>query len=91
MTMPPSAEELQEQIEAHLSREAREWLSDLLHDHVGRVLTNVGLQAEIVLKAWDRNQEMAHSEMQDLRQKLSEASTFIVALVRQVTPPPESE
>lgn len=86
MAEPLSPEELGSQIEAHLPPEARQWLADLLHDHLGRVITNVGLQAEIVIKAWERNPEMAHDEMLELRKKLSGASNFVIELVRQVTP-----
>jgi len=82
-------QELEAEIAEHLSPEARMWLADLLHDHLGGRITNLSLQAEIVLKAWDRNLEMAHTEMQDLRQKLDEVSAFLVALVRTVTPPKE--
>ena len=91
MTEPITSEELQQQIAEHLPPEARQWLADLLHDHLGRVITNVGLQAEIVFKAWERSPEMAYSEMQAMRDKLHEASSFLVDLVRLVTPPAEEE
>ena len=80
-------EELQEQIAEHLSPEARRWLADLLHDHLGGRITNLSLQSQIVLRAWDRNPDMAHSEMQDLKARMDEVSAFLVQLVRLVTPP----
>ncbi len=81
--------ELEQQIEAHLGLEARRWLADLLHDHVGHHITNSSLQAEIVLRAWEKKPEMALAEMQDLKVKLDAASAFLVNLVRTVTPPAE--
>ncbi len=83
------SDELARQIEAYLPDEARRWLADLLHDHLGGRITNLSLQAEIVLKAWERNPEMALSEMQDLKSRLDEVSAFLVDLVRTVTPPAE--
>jgi hypothetical protein len=84
-------EELQHQIETYLSPEARRWLSDLLHDHLGGRIGNASMQAEIVLRAWERRPDMALSEMKELKGKLDEASAFLVNLVRTVTPPAEPE
>jgi len=81
--------DLEQQIEAHLGLDARQWLADLLHDHVSHHITNSSLQAEIVLRAWEKRPEMALAEMQDLKAKLDAASTFLVNLVRTVTPPAE--
>ncbi|MBN1967131.1 MAG: histidine kinase dimerization/phosphoacceptor domain-containing protein [Anaerolineae bacterium] len=80
-------EALRAEIEAHLSPEARRWLADLLHDHLGGRITNLSLQAEIVLRAWDAAPDMARSEMEELRERLKTASVFLVDLVRTVTPP----
>ncbi|GAB4527269.1 MAG: hypothetical protein Kow0063_02350 [Anaerolineae bacterium] len=79
-------EVLQQQVDEYLSPAARRWLADLLHDHLGGRITNLSLQAEIVLRAWERKPEMAYTEMQDLKRRLDEASAFLVALVRAVTP-----
>ncbi len=84
-------EELQQQIEAQLSTEARQWLADLLHDHLGGRIGNASMQAEIVLRAWEKRPDMALSEMRELKGKLDEASSFLVSLVRSVTPPARSE
>lgn len=86
MAAPLSPEALQAQLEQHLSVEGRQWLADLLHDHLGGRITNLSLQAEIVLRAWEAKPEMARDEMEDLRQRLSEVSAFLVDLVRTVTP-----
>ncbi len=82
-------DELRRQINEYLSPEARRWLADLLHDHLGGRVTNLSLQAEIVLKAWERRPDMALTEMQDLKKRLDEASAFLVELVRTVTPSSE--
>ncbi len=82
---------LRQEIEKHLTSEARRWLADVLHDYLGGRITNASLQAEIVLRAWDARPEMAREEMRDLRSKLTEASTFLVELVRLVTPPAEEQ
>lgn len=82
-------ETLKAEIAQHLDREGRQWLADLLHDHLGGRITNASLQAEIVLRAWERNQEMARQEAQDLKTRLDEAAQFLVTLVRIVTPPAE--
>jgi signal transduction histidine kinase len=81
--------DLEQQIEAHLGLDARRWLADLLHDHVSHHITNSSLQAEIVLRAWEKKPEMALSEMQELKTKLDAASAFLVSLIRTVTPPAE--
>lgn len=86
MAQPLEPEELERQIAEHLSPEGRQWLADLLHDHLGGRITNLSLQAEIVLRAWERNPEMAHEEMQALKTHLDDASAFLVNLVRSVTP-----
>jgi hypothetical protein len=49
------------------------------------------MQAEIVLRAWEKRPDMALSEMRELKGKLDEASSFLVSLVRSVTPPARSE
>lgn len=77
---------LRQQVDEHLSPTARRWLADLLHDHLGGRITNLSLQAEIVLRAWERKPAMAYAEMQDLKKRLDEASAFLVELVRTVTP-----
>jgi signal transduction histidine kinase len=89
MAEPLDQQVLQQQIEAHLTPDARHWLADLLHDHVSHHITNASLQAEIVLRAWERKPEMALEEMHDLKGKLDSASSFMVDLIRAVTPPAE--
>ncbi len=84
---PFDADALGEEIAVYLSNEGRRWLADLLHNHLGGRITNASLQAEIVLRAWDRRPEMARSEMQALKTELDEGARFLVALVRAVTPP----
>lgn len=78
---------LQAELATYLTREGRQWLADLLHDHLGGRVTNASIQAEIVLRAWDKNPEMAHREMEELKAKLDESSKFLVTLVRLTTPP----
>lgn len=90
MTQSISADELKLQISQHLSTEARHWLADLLHDQLGGRITNSSVQAEIVLRAWEPKPEMAHAEMLELKKRLDEASAFLVALVRTVTPPSDT-
>jgi glucose-6-phosphate-specific signal transduction histidine kinase len=84
---PLDPEVLQQEIETYLSPEARRWLADVLHDYLGGRITNSSLQAEIVLRAWEKRPDMALSEMQALKEKLDEASAFLVEMVRRVTPP----
>lgn len=79
-------EVLAQELDTHLTREGRQWLADLLHDHLGGRITNASIQGEIVLRAWDVKPEMAHDEMKDLKTKLDESSQFLVTLVRLVTP-----
>jgi signal transduction histidine kinase len=89
MAEPLDEQALLEQIEAHLTPEARHWLAELLHDQVSHHITNASLQAEIVLRAWERKPEMALDEMRDLKGKLDNASGFMVNLIRTITPPAE--
>jgi len=89
MAEPLDPQALQEQIAAHLTPDARHWLAELLHDQVSHHITNASLQAEIVLRAWEPRPEMALEEMQDLKTKLDSASSFMVNLIRAVTPPSE--
>ena len=92
MATPPEHDDLERQIVEMLTPEARVWLADLLHDYISPPVTNASIQAEIVLRAWDRMPEMALSEMQDLKGKLDGASQFLVTLIRTITPPaPESD
>jgi signal transduction histidine kinase len=79
--------ELQRELNEYLSTDGRRWLADLLHDHLGGRVTNLSLQAEIVLRAWEKRPDMALTEMQDLKKRLDEVSGFLVGLVRAVTPP----
>ncbi len=82
---------LQSSLDRYLTREGRQWLADLLHDHLGGRITNASIQAEIVLRAWTARPEMALSEMKDLKARLDETAAFLVALVKAVTPPPPGE
>ena len=91
MAKPLTQEALQQQIEENLSLEARIWLADLLHDYLAPPITNANMQAEIVLRAWDKRPDMAHSEMQDLKTKLDGASGFLRELIRTITPPAPEE
>ena len=84
---PFDPDQLAEELDTYLTREGRQWLADLLHDHLGGRITNASIQAEIILRAWDKKPEMALQEMQDIKLKLDETSKFLVTLVRLVTPP----
>ncbi len=64
-------------------------MADLLHDHLGGRITNLSLQAEIVLRAWEPRPDMALNEMKALKSQLDEVSAFLVNLVRAVTPSSE--
>lgn len=86
---PFDPDELAMELNTHLTREGRQWLADLLHDHLGGRITNCSIQAEIILRAWDQKPEMAHEEMQDLKTRLDEGSHFLVTLIRLVTPSAE--
>lgn len=79
-------ETVQAQISEYLTEEGRQWLADLLHDHIGPPVGNSSMQAEIVLRAWDSHPAMARSEMEELKGRLDEASALIVLLVRTITP-----
>lgn len=80
-------EEFQQQIAQYLSPEARCWLANALHDYLGGRITNLGLQAEIILRAWEKRPDMALTEMRDLKKNLDTVSSFLVEMVRLVTPP----
>ena len=79
-------DELIQQIEEYLPPESRLWLADLLHDHLGSRITNLSLQAEIVLRAWEPRPDMALEEMRTLKSSLDDVSAFLVNMVRAVTP-----
>ncbi|MFC1959804.1 hypothetical protein ACFLYO_03750 [Chloroflexota bacterium] len=79
-------EEVQREIDEYLTDEGRQWLADLLHDHIGPPVGNSSMQAEIVLRAWESHPDMALSEMQELKGRLDKASALIVLLVRTITP-----
>jgi nitrate/nitrite-specific signal transduction histidine kinase len=80
-------EVLQEQLDTYLTLEGRQWLADFLHDYLSPHVTNASIQAEIVLRAWERNPEMALEEMRALKEQLGKASKFLVELIREATPP----
>lgn len=82
-------DELIQQIEEYLPPESRLWLADLLHDHLGGRITNLSLQAEIVLRAWEPRPDMALEEMRALKSSLDDVSAFLVNMVRAVTPSSE--
>ena len=86
MAKPFDIEEVQREIDEHLTDDGRRWLADLLHDYIGPPVGNSSMQAEIVLRAWDSHPDMARSEMEELRGRLKEASDLIVLLVRTITP-----
>lgn len=88
---PFDPEELAKELDTYLTQEGRQWLADLLHDHLGGRITNCSIQAEIILRAWEQKPEMAREEMQDLKTRLDESSRFLVTLIRLVTPSPPEE
>ncbi len=83
---PFDPDELAKELDTYLTREGRQWLAELLHDHLGGRITNCSIQAEIILRAWDQKPEMAREEMQALKTQLDEGSHFLVTLIRLVTP-----
>lgn len=81
------SEQLAQEIEQIMTPASRRWLADYLHNKLAPPVTNASIQAEIVLRAWDKMPEMAHDEMKELKVKLDAASALLVELIRTVTPP----
>lgn len=72
-------EELERELDTIMTKEQRDWLAMLLHDHVSGLVANIGLQVEVIHRMMARDMDISE-EFASLKENVRTASKHIAAI-----------